>query len=139
SSPGAVREVTTSARRALSGPSGPALWRGTLGAALLTVGGFGAGSLPVDGGPAAAVGLPGFTFGHGQVLALVLCWTGIALLVTSWLALGPRAVRGLLPAGAAGGPRRLCRSPRFPRAPLSGTAAWRYPSRAARGPAGSPP
>src|SRR5699024_2343586 len=110
SSPGAVREVTTSARRALSGPSGPALWRGTLGAALLTVGGFGAGSLPVDGGPAAAVGLPGFTFGHGQVLALVLCWTGIALLVTSWLALGHARCAGSSPPATRCGRRRCGRS-----------------------------
>src|SRR5699024_4783226 len=124
SSPGAVREVTTSARRALSGPSGPALWRGTLGAALLTVGGFGAGSLPVDGGPAAAVGLPGFTFGHGQVLALVLCWTGIALLVTSWLALGPRAVRGLLPARDAVWATALWSVPLLPSVPLFSTDAW---------------
>ena len=36
-----------SARAALTGPSGPALWRGVLGSALLTVSGFGAGALPV--------------------------------------------------------------------------------------------
>ena len=84
--------LTSSARSALSGPSGPALYRGMLGSALLTLGGFGAGALPVDGGPAAAVGLLGFTFGHGEVLALTLCWIGVALLFTAWLALGPRAV-----------------------------------------------
>ena len=139
SSPGAVREVTTSARRALSGPSGPALWRGTLGAALLTVGGFGAGSLPVDGGPAAAVGLPGFTFGHGQVLALVLCWTGIALLVTSWLALGPRAVRGLLPARDAVWATALWSVPLLPSVPLFSTDAWTYLSQGAMSAAGISP
>ena len=46
----------------------------------------------MDGGVAVAVGLPGYTFGHGEALALILCWAGVALLVTSWLALGPRAV-----------------------------------------------
>lgn len=131
--------VTTSARRALSGPSGPALWRGTVGAALLTVGGFGAGSIPVDGGPAAAVGLPGFTFGHGQVLALVLCWVGVALLVTSWLALGPRAVHGRLPARDAVWATALWSAPLLPSVPLFSTDAWTYLSQGAMAAAGISP
>lgn len=138
SSSGPAR-VLTSVRRALTGPSGPALWRGTLGAALLTLGGFGAGSLPVDGGPAAAVGLLGLTFGHGGVLALILCWAGVALLITSWLALGPRAVAGRLPVRDAVWATALWSLPLLPSVPLFSTDAWTYLSQGAMANAGISP
>lgn len=118
--------VVTSARKALAGPSGPALRRGLLGSVLLTLGGYGAGSLPVDGGPAAAVGLLGYTFGHGAILALILCWAGVALVVTSWLALGPRAVSGRLPTRDAVWATALWSAPLLPSLPLFSTDAWSY-------------
>lgn len=113
-------------RAALSGPSGPALWRGVVGSTLLMLGGFGAGAVPVDGGVAAAIGLPGYTFGHGEVLALVLVWTGVALLTTSWLALGPRAVAGRLPTRDAVCATALWSAPLLPAVPLFSRDAWSY-------------
>lgn len=128
-----------SARAALSGPSGPALRRGVLGSALLTLGGYGAGALPVDGGPAAAIGMPGYTFGHGAVLALVLCWAGVALLATSWLALGPRAVSGRLPTRDAVWATALWSAPLLPALPLFSRDAWSYLAQGAMAAAGVSP
>ena len=115
-----------SARSALAGPSGPALRRGVVGAALLMLGGFGAGALPVDGGPAVYLGLAGFTFGHGGVLALALCWIGVGLLLTSWLALGPRAVSGRLPTRDAVWATALWSLPLLPAVPVFSRDAWSY-------------
>lgn len=126
SSSSLIPAVTTSARDAVTGPSGPAILRGILGSVLLTVGGFGAGAVPVDGGPATTVGLLGFTFGHGQVLALILCWIGVALLTTSWLALGPRAVSGHLPTRDAVWATALWSVPLLPSVPLFSGDAWSY-------------
>ena len=128
-----------SARGALSGPSGPALRRGIVGAVLLTLGGFGAGALPVDGGPAVALGLPGFTFGHGGVLALILTWVGVTLMVTSWLAMGPRAVSGRLPARDAAWATALWSLPMLPSIPLFSRDAWSYLAQGAMTAAGVDP
>lgn len=143
SSPGRIRAASTvtaaSARAALTGPSGPALWRGVLGSVLLTLSGFGAGALPVDGGVAVAVGLPGFTFGHGEILALILCWAGVALLVTSWLALGPRAVSGRLHTRDAVWATALWSAPMLPAVPLFSRDAWSYLAQGAMSAAGADP
>ena len=128
-----------SARGVLTGPSGPALWRGVIGSVLLTLGGFGTGSLPVDGGPAVALGLPGFTFGHGGVLALILVWAGVALMVTSWLAMGPRAVSGRLPARDAAWATALWSLPMLPSIPLFSRDAWSYLAQGAMTAAGVDP
>lgn len=128
-----------SARAALNGPSGPALWRGVLGSILLTLAGFGVGALPVDGGPAVALGLPGFTFGHGASLALILCWIGVALLVTSWLALGPRAVAGRLPVRDGAWATALWSLPMLPAIPLFSRDAWSYLAQGAMTGAGVDP
>lgn len=130
---------SSSLRSSLAGPSGPALRRGVLGAVLLTVSGFGAGALPVDGGVAVAVGLPGFTFGHGGMLALILCWAGVALLVTSWLALGPRAVSGRLPTRDAVWATALWSLPLLPAVPLFSRDAWSYLAQGAMTAAGVDP
>lgn len=143
SSSSRIRAVTAataaSARSALTGPSGPALWRGVLGSVLLTLSGFGAGALPADGGAAVAVGLPGFTFGHGEMLALILCWAGVALLVTSWLALGPRAVSGRLPTRDAVWATALWSAPMLPAVPLFSRDAWSYLAQGAMTAAGVDP
>lgn len=131
--------MTASARAALTGPSGPALWRGVLGSVLLTVSGFGAGALPVDGGPAVALGLPGATFGHGELLALGLCWIGVALLLTSWLALGPRAVAGRLPTRDAAWATALWSLPLLPAVPMFSRDAWSYLAQGAMTAAGVDP
>ena len=128
-----------SAGSALTGPSGPALRRGIVGAVLLTLGGFGAGALPVDGGPAVAAGLPGFTFGHGGVLALALCWIGVGLLLTAWLALGPRAVSGRLATRDAVWATALWSLPLLPAVPLFSRDAWSYLAQGAMTAAGVDP
>lgn len=128
-----------SARTALTGPSGPALWRGVLGSVLLTLAGFGVGALPVDGGPAVAVGLPGLTFGHGAGLAMIVCWIGVVLLVTSWLALGPRAVAGRLPVRDAAWATALWSLPMLPAIPLFSRDAWSYLAQGAMTAAGVDP
>ncbi|MEB8327003.1 polyprenol phosphomannose-dependent alpha 1,6 mannosyltransferase MptB [Dietzia kunjamensis] len=135
----AATATTASVRAALTGPSGPALWRGVLGSVLLTIAGFGAGALPVDGGVAVAAGLPGYTFGHGEVLALILCWAGVALLVTSWLALGPRAVSGRLPTRDAVWATALWSAPMLPAVPLFSRDAWSYLAQGAMSAAGVDP
>ncbi|MDX2357387.1 polyprenol phosphomannose-dependent alpha 1,6 mannosyltransferase MptB [Dietzia sp. PP-33] len=135
----ASTSLATSARSALTGPSGPALRRGVLGSVLLTLGGFGAGALPVDGGPAAAVGLLGFTFGHGAILALALCWIGVVLMVTAWLALGPRAFSGRLPTRDAVWATALWALPLLPAVPMFSRDAWSYLAQGAMTAAGVDP
>lgn len=140
SRPGAAAVRTVySARRSLAGSSGPAIWRGIIGSVLLTISGFGAGALPVDGGPAVALGMPGFTFGHGETVALILCWAGVALLVTSWLALGPRAVAGRLPTRDAVWATALWSLPMLPAVPLFSRDAWSYLAQGAMTAAGVDP
>ncbi|PAY24353.1 hypothetical protein CEY15_03615 [Dietzia natronolimnaea] len=134
-----ARSLTSSARSALTGPCGPALYRGMLGSGLLTLGGFGAGALPVDGGPAVAVGLLGFTFGHGEILALALCWIGIALLFSGWLALGPRALSGRLPTRDAVWATALWSLPTLPAVPMFSRDAWSYLAQGAMAAAGVDP
>ena len=135
----ATTSLTASARTALTGPSGPALLRGVLGSVLLTLGGFGTGALPVDGGPAARVGLIGFAFGHGEILALALTWTGVVLLVTAWLALGPRAVSGRLATRDAVWATALWSLPLLPAVPLFSRDAWSYLAQGAMTAAGVDP
>ena len=110
-----------------------------LGSVLLTLGGFGVGALPVDGGPAVALRLPGFTFGHGAGLALTLCWIGVALLVTSWLAVGPRAVAGRLPVRDGAWATVLWSLPMLPAIPLFSRDAWSYLAQGAMTGAGVDP
>lgn len=134
-----ARSLVHSARSALTGPSGPSLRRGVLGSVFLTLGGFGAGALPMDGGPAVTVGLLGFTFGHGEVLALALCWVGIALLFTAWLALGPRAFSGQLPTRDALWATALWSLPLLPSVPVFSRDAWSYLAQGAMTAAGVDP
>ena len=134
-----MARVTTSLRTALGGPSGPALRRGVLGSVLVTTAGFGVGALPADGGPAVALGLPGYTYGHGAILAIILCWTGVVLLVTSWLALGPRAVAGRLPVGDGAWATALWSVPMLPAVPLFSRDAWSYLAQGAMTGAGVDP
>ncbi|MDV8001865.1 polyprenol phosphomannose-dependent alpha 1,6 mannosyltransferase MptB [Rhodococcus sp. IEGM 1408] len=135
----ATTALAATARTTLAGASGPALRRGILGSVLLTLGSYGAGALPVDGGPAAAVGLLGFTFGHGQILALILCWVGVALLVTSWLSLGPRAMSGRLPTRDAVWATALWSLPLLPAIPVFSRDAWSYLAQGAMTAAGADP
>ncbi len=67
---------------------------GCLGAALITMGGLGAGSTKQHDPLLESLHLSWLRFGHGLVLSSVLLWLGVALMLTAWLWLGRRVVAG---------------------------------------------
>ncbi len=67
---------------------------GCLGAALITVGGLGAGSTKQHDPLLESLHLSWLRFGHGLVLSSVLLWLGVALMLMAWLWLGRRVVAG---------------------------------------------
>lgn len=67
---------------------------GFLGAALITVGGLGAGSTRLHDPLLESLHLSWMRFGHGLVVSSVLLWGGVALMLVSWLWLGRRVVDG---------------------------------------------
>lgn len=67
---------------------------GFLGAALLTVGGLGAGSTRLHDPLLESLHLSWLRFGHGLVLSSVLLWTGVAVMLIAWLWLGRRVIDG---------------------------------------------
>lgn len=78
---------------AASSAGRPALL-GCLGAALITGGGLGAGSIRVHDPLLESTHLSWLRFGHGLVLSSVLLWCGVALMLIAWLTLGRRVVDG---------------------------------------------
>lgn len=69
-------------------------WSGFGGAALITLGGLGAGSTQLHDPLLEAVHLSWLRFGHGLVVSSVLLWSGVALMLASWLWLGRMMLRG---------------------------------------------
>lgn len=67
---------------------------GCLGAALITVGGLGAGSTRHHDTLLESVHLSWLRFGHGLVLSTLLLWLGVALILVAWLRLGRRVLDG---------------------------------------------
>ncbi len=67
---------------------------GCLGAALITIGGLGAGSTKQHDPLLEALHLSWMRYGHGLVLSSVLLWVGVALMLTAWLWLGRRVLAG---------------------------------------------
>jgi alpha-1,6-mannosyltransferase len=65
---------------------------GCLGAALITMGGLGAGSTKPHDPLLELIHLSWFRYGHGLVLSSVLLWLGVALMLVAWLRLGRRVV-----------------------------------------------
>jgi alpha-1,6-mannosyltransferase len=65
---------------------------GCLGAALITVGGLGAGSTKQHDPLLELIHLSWLRYGHGLVLSSVLLWLGVALMLIAWLQLGRRVV-----------------------------------------------
>src|ERR1700712_5633036 len=76
---------------ALSQEGRPALL-GFLGAALITLGGLGAGSTRLHDPLLESLQLSWLRFGHGLVVSSVLLWGGVALMLVSWLWLGRRVI-----------------------------------------------
>lgn len=86
--PGALARLTDFGR---SDEGRPALL-GFTGAILIALGGLGAGSTRQHDPLLESMHLSWFRFGHGLVLSSILLWTGVALMLIAWLALGRRVV-----------------------------------------------
>jgi alpha-1,6-mannosyltransferase len=67
---------------------------GCLGAALITMGGLGAGSTKQHDPVLETLHLSWLRYGHGLVLSSVLLWIGVTLMLSAWLWLGRRALAG---------------------------------------------
>ncbi|MGO9654501.1 alpha-(1-_6)-mannopyranosyltransferase A [Mycobacterium sp.] len=67
---------------------------GCLGAALITIGGLGAGSTKQHDPVLESLHLSWMRYGHGLVLSSVLLWVGVALMLIAWLWLGRRVLAG---------------------------------------------
>ncbi|HUO40934.1 MAG TPA: alpha-(1-_6)-mannopyranosyltransferase A, partial [Mycobacterium sp.] len=67
---------------------------GMLGAALITVGGLGAGSTKPHDPLLESLHLSWLRFGHGLVLSSIVLWSGVGLMLIAWLALGRHALAG---------------------------------------------
>jgi alpha-1,6-mannosyltransferase len=89
--PGIARHVTRLTTFAASQDGRPALL-GCLGAALITVGGLGAGSTRLHDPLLESLQLSWLRFGHGLVVSSVLLWCGVAAMLFAWLWLGRRVV-----------------------------------------------
>ncbi|TFV60597.1 alpha-(1-_6)-mannopyranosyltransferase A [Mycobacterium sp. PS03-16] len=88
---GAAAHISRLIAFASSSAAKPALL-GLLGAALITVGGLGAGSTRQHDPLLETLHLSWLRFGHGLVLSSILLWGGVALMLTAWLWLGRRVV-----------------------------------------------
>jgi alpha-1,6-mannosyltransferase len=67
---------------------------GCLGAALITMGGLGAGSTKQHDPVLETLHLSWLRYGHGLVLSSVVLWIGVTLMLSAWLWLGRRALAG---------------------------------------------
>jgi alpha-1,6-mannosyltransferase len=73
-------------------PEGRPALLGCLGAALITLGGLGAGSTRLHDPVLESLQLSWLRFGHGLVVSSVLLWGGVAAMLVAWLWLGRRVV-----------------------------------------------
>lgn len=90
-SSGLAQHVSQLAAFAVSAEARPARL-GCLGAAVLTIGGLGAGSTRLHDPLLESLHLSWLRFGHGLVLSSVLLWAGVALMLIAWLWLGRRVI-----------------------------------------------
>nr|WP_296771876.1 alpha-(1->6)-mannopyranosyltransferase A [Rhodococcus sp. (in: high G+C Gram-positive bacteria)] len=77
----------------LRSPEGHAAIMGVVGAALITFGGFGAGSVRRRDPLLEAMHLSWLRFGHGLILSSIIVWLGVLLMIIAWVRLG-RATLG---------------------------------------------
>ena len=73
-------------------PEGRPARLGFLGAALITLGGLGAGSTRLHDPVLESLHLSWLRFGHGLVVSSTLLWGGVALMLIAWLWLGRRVI-----------------------------------------------
>ena len=67
---------------------------GFVGAALITLGGLGAGSTRQHDPVLESLHLSWLRFGHGMVVSNIALWTGVTVMLAAWLWLGRRVVDG---------------------------------------------
>ncbi|MFN6552056.1 alpha-(1-_6)-mannopyranosyltransferase A [Mycolicibacterium septicum] len=92
-STGVAQHISRLAAFAVSAEARPARL-GCLGAALLTIGGLGAGSTRLHDPLLESLHLSWLRFGHGLVLSSILLWAGVAVMLIAWLWLGRRVIDG---------------------------------------------
>ncbi|OLO99064.1 DUF2029 domain-containing protein [Mycolicibacterium porcinum] len=90
---GVTQHISRLAAFAVSAEARPARV-GCLGAALLTIGGLGAGSTRLHDPLLESLHLSWLRFGHGLVLSSILLWAGVAVMLIAWLWLGRRVIDG---------------------------------------------
>ncbi|TVY01602.1 alpha-(1-_6)-mannopyranosyltransferase A [Mycolicibacterium porcinum] len=90
---GVAHHISRLATFAVSAEARPARI-GCLGAALLTIGGPGAGSTRLHDPLLESLHLSWLRFGHGLVLSSILLWAGVAVMLIAWLWLGRRVIDG---------------------------------------------
>ncbi|MGA9869849.1 MAG: alpha-(1-_6)-mannopyranosyltransferase A [Rhodococcus sp. (in: high G+C Gram-positive bacteria)] len=78
----------------LRSPEGHAALLGLLGAALITFGGFGAGSVRRRDPLLEAMHLSWLRFGHGLILSSIIVWLGVLLMIVAWVRLGRATLQG---------------------------------------------
>ncbi|CQD20990.1 integral membrane protein [Mycolicibacterium conceptionense] len=88
---GVAQHLSRLAAFAVSADARPARL-GFLGAALLTIGGLGAGSTRLHDPLLETLHLSWLRFGHGLVLSSILLWVGVATMLIAWLWLGRRVI-----------------------------------------------
>ncbi|MBY0442144.1 MAG: alpha-(1-_6)-mannopyranosyltransferase A [Mycobacteriaceae bacterium] len=81
-------------RQFVTTPPARSAWLGGLGAALITVGGLGAGSTKPHDPLLESMHLSWLRFGHGMVLSSILLWLGVGLMVIAWLNVGRQVISG---------------------------------------------
>ncbi|WP_124712235.1 alpha-(1-_6)-mannopyranosyltransferase A [Mycolicibacterium nivoides] len=92
-STGVAQHISRLAAFAVSAEARPARL-GCLGAALLTIGGLGAGSTRLHDPLLESLHLSWLRFGHGLVLSSILLWAGVAVMLIAWIWLGRRVIDG---------------------------------------------
>ncbi|MEW2482696.1 alpha-(1-_6)-mannopyranosyltransferase A [Mycobacterium sp. NPDC049093] len=88
---GVAQHISRLAAFAMSADARPARL-GFLGAAVLTIGGLGAGSTRIHDPLLESLHLSWLRFGHGLVLSSILLWVGVAMMLIAWLWLGRRVI-----------------------------------------------
>lgn len=78
----------------LRSPEGHSALLGVAGAALITFGGFGAGSVRRQDPLLESMYLSWLRFGHGQILSTVIVWTGVIAMIAAWVRLGRATLDG---------------------------------------------
>ncbi|QNG18517.1 alpha-(1-_6)-mannopyranosyltransferase A [Rhodococcus triatomae] len=89
-----LRRTTRSLADFLRSPEGHAALLGVAGAAMITFGGFGAGSVRRQDPLLEDLYLSWLRFGHGQILSTVIVWTGVIAMIAAWVRLGRATLDG---------------------------------------------